>query len=163
MKKKKLYKNKYIPIIILLLILLNMKIDSEKQSGEYLFCQKCIYDKNRNKSCSNCSINIIFQPIKVKSVDETLDEIIKNKKSISRFGNGEFNIIFNKGIKFQKFNKRLKHKLIEVLNSTLTNLLIGIMKLDDVKNHPFWISWFHTYKFSLGKILNKNKYNYYYS
>ena len=51
----------------------------------------------------------------------------------------------------------LKHKLIEVLNSTLTNLLIGIMKLDDVKNYPFWTNWLNKYKFSLGKILNKKK------
>ena len=153
----KFIKNKYIPIIVLLFALINIKIDLEKKYSHYLFCQKCINNKIRNKSCLKCSINIIYKSIKVKTVDETLNEIITKKKSISRFGNGEFNIIFNKDIKFQKFNKRLKHKLLEVLNSSLKNLLIGIMRLEDVNNYSFWIKWFEKNKFRLLKLLDKNK------
>ena len=71
-----------------------------------------------NKSlCSECQFNMIFQGLKVHSEEETLNEIIVNNKSISRFGDGEFKLIFGHSIRFQKFNKTLSKKLIEVLNS----------------------------------------------
>ena len=157
MINSKLVINKYLPIIVLLYTLVKIKMNLNSDFNEYLFFYLCIYDINRNKSCSNCSINIIYKPIKVKSIDETLNEIIKNNKSISRFGDGEFSIIFNNSLKFQKFNERIKYKLLEVLNSTLKNLSIGIMNIEDVKNHRIWNNWFERYKFELGKILNKNK------
>ena len=51
---------------------------------------------------------------------------MSNNKSIARFGDGEFKIIFGLGIGFHKSSKLLKAKLLNVLNSNLNNLLIGI-------------------------------------
>ena len=133
-----------------------MKIFLDKKLNESLFCDKCIYDKKIRKSCFKCSVDLIFKPIKIKTVEETIKEIIKNKKSISRYGDGEFNIIFNKNIKFQKFNKKLKYGLKKVLNSTLENLLIGVVNFEEAKIRPFWIKWFKIYKFRYRKMLNKN-------
>lgn len=65
----------------------------------------------------------IDKPI-VKSVDEAIDIIIKNKASISRFGDGEFNLLQGKSIKFQEYDKNLALKLKEVLNSNENNMLI---------------------------------------
>lgn len=164
MRKIKLYKNKYISIFILILVLINSKNDIKnikKKSTPIHFCEKCIFARKRTKLCNKCPIKLIYKSIKIKSTEETLDEIIKNKKSIARFGDGELNIIYNKNIKFQKFNKRLKNKLLEVLHSTMKNLLIGIMKFEDLKHSAFWLKWFEKYKFRFRKLLNPN--NIYYN
>ena len=122
----------------------------------YFFCQSCINNKPNNKQCHKCSPSILFKSIKIKSVDETLDEIIINKKSISRFGDGEFMLLFGKNIKFQKYNKILKDKLMNVLNSHIPNLLVGIVKLINPKD-KFWGKWLERNKFKLAKIIDKNK------
>lgn len=80
------------------------------------FCQKCI---NKNyKECKFCSRELIFKGLKIASREETLNEIINNHKSIARFGDGEFLIIFGKRNAFQKMNKIIKTRLYKILNST---------------------------------------------
>ena len=59
--------------------------------------------------------------------EETITEIIKNKKSISRFGDGEFKWVL--GVKqnsFQSENEELTRRLKEVLMSNVENLLVCI-------------------------------------
>ena len=88
------------------------------------YCTKCInkYDTR----CEFCSIKIIFRGLNIAKREETLDEIINNNKSLARFGDGEFNLMFGWGNGFQNKNKLLQRRLINVLNSNLKNLLIGI-------------------------------------
>lgn len=45
---------------------------------------------------------------------ETLNHILKNGCSISRFGDGEFNLMRNVGIKFQKKDEKLAERLREI-------------------------------------------------
>lgn len=73
---------------------------------------------------------------KIMSVKGTIDAIVEQKKSIARFGDGEFGIIC--GIqrwRFQKKDERLAYRLKEVLQSQHDNILIGLSdwygKLDD--------------------------------
>lgn len=67
----------------------------------------------------------IDRPI-VKSVDEAIDNIIKNNASISRFGDGEFSLLQGRSIKFQEYDKNLALRLKEVLNSNENNMLVCI-------------------------------------
>lgn len=61
---------------------------------------------------------IIYKYPKVYTIDETLNFIIKNKVSVSRFGDGELHMIDNFGdIGFQKSNEKLSYRLKEVLTS----------------------------------------------
>ena len=83
--------------------------------------------------------------------------IIFNKKSIARFGDGEFNILFGRSINFQKYNKTLRDKLLKVLNSNIPNLLVGIVNIIN-PNNSFWDYWLEKNKFSLAKIINKNRF-----
>lgn len=58
---------------------------------------------------------------------KAIEKIIHERKSIARFGDGEFAIMMNVNRqKFQKNDDRLSKRLIEVLNSELSDLLIGI-------------------------------------
>lgn len=68
-----------------------------------------------------------FPRYKILSFEETVNEIIQNKKSISRFGDGEFRLLLKeKSIYFQELNYNIAARLDEVLNSKLQNHLIAL-------------------------------------
>ena len=67
----------------------------------YKLCFKCYNNYKKDKKCINCKNIIIFKGLKIASDEETLDEIIMKNKSISRFGDGEFKLIFGHGVGFQ--------------------------------------------------------------
>jgi len=78
-----------------------------------------IYDKI---ICNSFSVLIP----KIKSIDETLDKIIRDKCSISRFGDGEFACMNLSRISFHDPSEDLADRLKEVISSDLPNLLIGL-------------------------------------
>jgi len=129
------------------------------------FCLKCI--KNSNKTeCLNCTNNVIFNKIRIYDEEETLNEIIFKNKSIARFGDGEFLYIFGKDIGFQKYNKELAQRLLNILNSKQKNLLIGITLPYKQKNlnrfnyiaKKYYKSFIKKNMFQLAQILKKNEY-----
>lgn len=117
------------------------------------------------ENCIYCPREIIFNGLNIASREETLNEIINNHKSIARFGDGEFKIIYGLGIGFHRSSKSLKNKLLNVLNSSLTNLLIGInlpyhehelnLRPDSWRN--YWKNYIKKYKFKIIKLLNVNR------
>lgn len=63
----------------------------------------------------------------IRSAEETIDEIIQNKKSMARFGDGEFSGIAKLDRhKFQRVDERLAVRLKEVLHSHHPQMLIAI-------------------------------------
>ena len=78
-----------------------------------------IYDKVTNRGLR------LQIPI-IKSVDETLDKILQDKCSLSRFGDGEFGVMSGSRIHFQNPSPRLAQRLKEVITSDNPNLLIGL-------------------------------------
>ena len=67
----------------------------------------------------------VDKPI-VKSVDEAIDMIINNNASISRFGDGEFNLLQGESINFQDYNEGLALKLRNILVSKDDNIIVCI-------------------------------------
>lgn len=57
---------------------------------------------------------------------KSINIIIDNRLSVSRFGDGELMIIRGKGWGFQKYNKELANRLAEVLKSNNPNIAICI-------------------------------------
>ncbi len=55
----------------------------------------------------------------IRSTDETLDKILREHCSVSRFGDGEFNLLRQKGNGFCAFNQSLAKRLQEVLTAPL--------------------------------------------
>ena len=116
------------------------------------------------KNLELCSLNQIFKGLQIVSPESTLDEIIKYNKSISRFGDGEFSLIFGISIGFQNANKLLSKKLKNVLESNEDGLLIGLPNslriefLDKLieSSKIFWFNFIERNKFIL-TLLNKNK------
>ena len=99
--------------------------------------------------------------------ENTLKEIIKHKKSLARFGDGEYIIIFGGDINYQKYDKNLSRRLLEIINNRNKNrnLLVGInlpYKKKDLENIlevgvKYWINYLSHNKFKLLKIINKKK------
>ena len=132
-------------------------------SKDFKYCKNCIKN-NKNPDCKKCNTTQFFKGLKILSPEETLEEIIKNNKSISRFGDGELSFIFGNGINFQTFNKNLSKRLYNVLKSNEEGLLIGLPNalnfeyLNKYKDFSkkIWINWIEKNKFNL-MILNKEK------
>ena len=78
-----------------------------------------IYDKIINDSFS-------IQIPRIKSIEGTLDKIINDKCSISRFGDGEFACMNYSRISYHDPSEDLAERLKEVISSDLPNLLIGL-------------------------------------
>lgn len=63
--------------------------------------------------------------LRIMDSDKTIAYIIKHRLSVTRFGDGEFNIIFNgEGVNFQSGSMQLSHRLKEVLLSNRSDLLV---------------------------------------
>ena len=92
--------------------------------------------------------------IKVHSILKTIDDIIKNKASIVRYGDGEMDIIKGKNLKFQKYNKELSMRLADILSTKQEkNFYIALPEIYNGVNQyekdekVFWtISLHQTYK-----------------
>lgn len=97
-----------------------------------------ILDMNQNITkvrCDNLKYELLDPLLKreeyyfpiIRNCEETIQEIIQNKKSIARFGDGEFSQIAKIGrYKFQRLDEKLAERLKEVLDSHHPKLIIGI-------------------------------------
>lgn len=73
------------------------------------------------------SKEIINDCPKIVDVDKTVELIIKNKKNLARFGDGEFELMCGRSrAAFQKVDMMLANKLKEAIKSKNDNLLIAI-------------------------------------
>ena len=107
----------------------------------------------------------ILGGFKIKTPEDTIQKIISDNCSITRFGDGEFDMICGVGMKYQKYNQELGKRLKEVLMSNEEGLLVGINNVIDLQYsenyndfaNNFWKKWLYDNKFKLLKLLSKNK------
>jgi glycosyltransferase family protein len=71
-------------------------------------------------------ITTIYSPPTIKSIDETIDRIIIDRCSVSRFGDGELKLLSGKDISFQKHTILLQDKLRNTLKSQEDQHLVCI-------------------------------------
>ena len=152
-KKKKALENKYYN-------------STHCSSDLYDICRNCmVIGENSHPHCKDCPSSIILKGYKIKSPDETLDELINENKSIVRFGDGEFEIIFGYDIPFHNATEKLTKKLYEILQSDEKDLLIGIyngLNSEYLKKYgkfakKYWRKYNEKNKFKLYRLLNKSK------
>ena len=162
-KKKNKLPKKLLIILILSILLCKIIIFLEK----FKYCYKCIEErKDKDSKCLECPNEILFKNLYIVSTENTLNEIIKNKKSISRFRDRKIGIINGGRISFQRFDSNLSKRLYEVLNSNEKNLLIGLFfpyqkkKINTFTYRSFklWNNWINVSKFKMLNILRNKKY-----
>ena len=66
----------------------------------------------------------LFRDLKIKSSTESINLIIENKYSVSRYGDGELDVIFGGCRGFQQYDSNLATRLREVLCSNLPNHIV---------------------------------------
>ena len=158
----KMYYFKYLNIYIIIFLLL---LDNHFYKY-YHYCLDCINESLENPQCDECPLSFIFKGLNIISKEKTLDEIIYNRKSITRFGDGEFRIIFGENAGFQIYNETLSKLLLKVLNCKEKNLLIGInlpyrkKDLEErcITSRKFWKNYFQNNKLRIAKIIHNKKY-----
>ncbi|MFC5684418.1 SP_1767 family glycosyltransferase [Flavobacterium sp. MAHUQ-51] len=98
------------------------------------------------------------------SINETIDEIVTYKKSLSRFGDGEFRLVIKeRDIVFQNLSDSIAVRLNEVLNSKLSNHLVAIpssfVRVTEFKRDAkiHWLNFINLYGNKIAKcIVDKN-------
>ena len=155
------YYYKYFNIYIIIFLLLF----ENHFYNHYNYCSNCIKLDLNSLKCNECPLRYIFKGLNIIQKEKTLDEIIYNHKSLARFGDGEYRIIFGNNAFFQRYNETLAKRLYKVLNSDEKNLLIGInipwrekdLEERTIASQRMWTNFFTKYKLKISKIINKNK------
>ncbi|MDR0220578.1 MAG: GT-D fold domain-containing protein [Lachnospiraceae bacterium] len=87
---------------------------------------------------------LLKNPLKVMSIDETLDELLATEKSLMRFGDGEVALIKGADLHFQKHDPQLAAKMKQLLHYDYDNLLVTIPDIFDgleqyqARSKAFW-------------------------
>lgn len=67
----------------------------------------------------------------ILSIDNTIEKIVNEKCSVSRFGDGELKIASGQSIRFQKYDEELAKRLREILISNYSNHMVCITDIFD--------------------------------
>jgi glycosyltransferase family protein len=104
------------------------------------------------------SVGINLYP-KIASIDETIEELISNNKSIARYGDGELMLCLSRAINFQKNDLLLKKRLREILRNDNNSCLVGIPDYNPLFFSPFWWQFWYENTKNVVRLLNtKTKY-----
>ena len=101
----------------------------------------------------------------IATPEETVEELANSNKSITRFGDGEFDMIYGIGMNYQKYNEKLAKRLEEIVKSNNQGILIGVPNVFNLEYcneytgfaTEFWPKWVNKFKFKIVRLLNRNK------
>lgn len=87
----------------------------------------------------------------ILTIDEIIDYIIRDKISISRYGDGEMKIVSGERIRFQEYDTNLSEKLRKILKNNTQNLLVFV---SDIYDDPKWMKdWAYEYTWKGKEII----------
>lgn len=105
-----------------------------------------------------------FPKYKIMTVEETIDDIITNKKSISRLGDADFLLLMEiRDVSYHKLHSVLSQKLREVLQAKESNFLVAITDALVRRSYmrrtsrAHWINFVNTYGKQLSQYIPKDK------
>jgi glycosyltransferase family protein len=105
-----------------------------------------------------------FHKAKIKSLIETIDDILTQRKSFSRYGDSELKMMLNQGgVVFQREDPQLSRRLKEVFNSDLDNLIIGLpgplcsVRKENLEARYFWLRFLNAYGNLIAEYLDRER------
>ena len=129
-----------------------------------LHCYNNLYDLYIELSYRKYELtNILVKKINIMTIDESIEYLIKNKCSLSRFGDGEMKLILGNRISFQKYDSKLSKRLKEVLQSNEENHRVGLpnvfksLRKYDEKAARYWKRHIWKYGHLWFELTDKNK------
>ncbi|PFH85601.1 SP_1767 family glycosyltransferase [Bacillus sp. AFS088145] len=99
----------------------------------------------------------------VKTTDESLNLIVQKKCSISRYGDGEFNLMNGQSLRFQPYSKELSLRLREIIKSNQENhevLIPNIFNNVDwctERSRNYWVRYLNLNRSKIYKLLQRDK------
>ncbi|WP_455714720.1 SP_1767 family glycosyltransferase [Anaerosporobacter sp.] len=112
----------------------------------------------------NNRIRKVSPRVDIKSIEETIDTIIKKRVSMSRYGDGEFSWMM--GIKqntFQDYSVKMRDRLIEIISSSTENHIVclsdafGSLKMYNRFAKRFWSEFMINHRMDWIQFLDSNK------
>jgi len=120
------------------------------------FLEKIIILKNK-------IIFLFFTKPYVKTTDESLNVIVNEGCSISRFGDGEFNLMNGENILFQSYSRELSLRLREIVKSNhekhevfIPNIFKSVNWCTD-KSRNYWTRYLNLNRYKIYKLLEMKK------
>lgn len=105
-----------------------------------------------------------FPKYKVLSLDKTIEKIIQEKISVSRFGDGEFRLCLpHYTLEFQEQSEEIRKRLHQTLNSNLKNHLVCLpeplaqTKNFDMPTKYWWKKFINNYGKRIAPFINNDK------
>lgn len=105
-----------------------------------------------------------FPSYHIMNIEDTIDDIIKNKRSVSRFGDGEFRLMFPEyQLEFQENSERIRKKMREVIGSDLKNHLVCLpeplvsVRSFDIATKYWWKKFINNYGSRIAPFLSTNR------
>jgi glycosyltransferase family protein len=105
-----------------------------------------------------------FHKARIKSLIETIDDILTQRKSLSRYGDTELKMMLKQGgVVFQREDPQLSRRLKEVFNSDLDNLIIGLpgplcsVRKENLEAKYFWLRFLNSYGNLLAEYLDRKR------
>lgn len=105
-----------------------------------------------------------FPKYSVLSTEQTIEEIINHKRSISRFGDGEFILLMReRGIYFQELTEHISIRLEEVITTPIPHHIVTIpdcfVRNNDLKHNArvHWISFINSYGKKISTFLDSKR------
>jgi glycosyltransferase family protein len=74
-------------------------------------------------------IGSIKEDIIILDMEDTLNNIIKNRSSVCRFGDGEFEVISGINMSFQQYDSEMQRRLQEILKKPIKNCICCMPKI----------------------------------
>lgn len=102
----------------------------------------------------NRLLNIFFK-VNILSTEKSIDLLLDNEFSLSRYGDGELNIMMGGSIHFQPFNKELSNRLREVLigYDDKSSLKIGVpLAINSTKGYNQFATEFWEMNMNTGRM-----------
>lgn len=87
---------------------------------------------------------ILRNKLQVKTIDETIQELLNTNKSLVRYGDAELRMIDGNTVEFQEYDEKLAERMLQVLQSENDMLLVAIPDIFDSlecyteKSKEFW-------------------------
>lgn len=112
---------------------------------------------------NNKIISYIIKPPSVRTTSETIDKIIKDKCSISRYGDGEFTLMSGKNLIFQQYCDELSLRLREIIRGQKENHIVCIPNVFNgldwytEKSKNYWIKYLNLNRGKIYKMINIKK------
>lgn len=107
--------------------------------------------------------NLFRKTPNIMTLEESINYIIENKSSVSRFGDGELKLIIGLDVYFQPYTKDIGQRIKYVLESNEKNHIVGIpdvfgsLKKYRKKHRKFWEKHLSLYRDNWYKYLKNNK------